>query len=855
MQRQPTTTWLPRRPTRGVALSATDRKQTTRYLTVDQQGVANVLLLVPGSPKLLAWEVVSFLWLMYVAVAVPFQMAFVRRNRWDPTQFATYWETGVDVFFIADIVRNCFTAYYDRGTLVLDQRKIIRHYMRSWFLIDLVASFPLDWFFGFAWSEEEEVGQSQLLLLLRLSKFWKLVRLVRLWRVGLRSLSDSDAFLAEAIIAITSSASFWYVMHAAILCLVVHFSGCLQVFFANGSVFFAHVDDDEDGSWLVRSGLSGKSVEEQYAGALVHALLQMLLVAPGLVAPVGQSEYWFYFVSLLGGAGFFMHLFASLTARHVTALFGSQGEYNRRMDNLQRYMDHHRFTPELRQHVRIHQELNYPGGHCFDEETILHNLSRPLQEKTRVHTCRALMARLQIPLETEQGFELAASLALRLKRRVFLPGDYLIKQGTMPDGMFFITSRHPGEVEILMREELDTYKRIPFKGGDKIVGELSLLRQTKATAFVLAKTVCDTELLSKEDYNQLVDSFPLFKEYLQQMATSRGFSDYTKAMYSYDRLEPPKTITMVRLAALQDCKELNQTGSTSCSILDDFYESYRTPEGVVMETKQRNSVATASSAAPQRLNISVIGKLCSDGTLCHQDTGKVLFFNQDNTVAVHTVQPDGRVVDANDKPVGQMHPDDDVPGQDVFDGLKFDAELNSWMPAGKFNAELNSWMPAGQTQKSISNLLPDDAFEEVAFEDLSSKTYGVLTYPWTGMPWRDILLKLKGTEVELFWIGACLARAFAVLRVSDHAVWVPPTHRHLLRQPSASTRGEDENDQADGHALQQGLRAPHPGLPHASPRLVRAPQPASPRAIHRVPFAHTLRHRSCQSPCAGACAS
>ena len=184
-QRQATTT--AGRPTRGEARSARDRKQATSYLSVDQQGVPSVLLLVPGSPKLLAWEVVSFCLLMYVAVAVPFQMAFVRRVRWDLTQWATYWETGVDGFFIADIVRNCFTAYYDRGTLILDQRKIIRHYMCSWFFIDFVASFPLDWFVGFVLSEEEEGGQSQLLLLLRLSKLWKLVRLLRLWRVGLRS--------------------------------------------------------------------------------------------------------------------------------------------------------------------------------------------------------------------------------------------------------------------------------------------------------------------------------------------------------------------------------------------------------------------------------------------------------------------------------------------------------------------------------------------------------------------------------------------------------------------------------------------------------------------------------------------
>ena len=610
------------------------------------------------------------------------------------------------------------------------------------------------------------------------------------------ALSDSGTFLAEAIIAITSSSSFWYVLHAAILYLVVHFSGCLQVFFAHGSVFFANdVDDDEDGSWLVRSGLSGKSVEEQYAGALVHALLQMLLVAPGLVAPVGQSEYWFYFISVLVGGFFLTHLIASLTARHVAAQFGSQGEYNRRMDDLQRYMDHHQFKPELRQHVRIHQELKYPGGHCFDEETILRNLSRPLQEKTRVHTCRALMAKLQIPLETEQGFELAASLALRLNRRVFLPGDYLIKQGTVPDGMFFITS-HPGEVEILKREELvdalDTYKRIPFTGG-KIVGEISLLRQTKATAFVRAKTVCDTEMLSKEAYNQLVDSFPLFKEYLQQVATSRGFSDYTKAMANYDRLEPPKTITMVKIAALQDCKELNQTGVTSFGILEDFYESYRTPEGVVLETLNTNRI---------------IGKICSDGSLCHQDTGKVL-----EAGAVHTVRADGSVVGPNGKPVGQMRPDACRGVQDgrVFDGLVFDKELNSWMPAG-------------QAQKSISKLLPDDAFVKVAFEELGATTYGVLTYPWIGMPWRDILLKLKGTELEFFWIDIfCVNQALA-----------PDEKMKTIKQTVTLYSKASEHHILGYRTLRRGWCVHH-------------------HHLHRVPFAHTLRHRSCQSPCRCLC--
>ena len=795
------------------------KRGTSSDLSVDPQEAPNVLLLVPGSPKLLAWEVVSCALLLWVAVAVPYQIAFVRRGRWDVTFWATYWETLVDLFFIADIVRNCFTAYNDHGTLILDQRKIFRHYMRSWFLIDFVASFPLDWFVGFVLSDEEEVG-SQLLLLLRLVKLWKLLRLLRLWRIGLRLQLDSGTFpLAEAVIAITSSSSFWYVTRAAIVYLVVHFSGCLQVFFAN---FYADVDDLEDGSWLIRSGLSGKSVEEQYAGALVHALLQMLLVAPGLVAPVGQSEYLIYFISLLVGGFSLMHLIASLTARQVTTLFGPQGEFNRRMDDLERYMDHHQFEPELRLQIRMHQELKYPGGHCFDEETIQRNLSRPLQEKTRLHTCRALMAKLQIPLETEQGFELAASLAMRLERRVFLPGDYLIKQGTMPEGMFFISdviTSHPGEVEILQREELqdavDTYKRIPFKGGDKIFGEISLLRDTKATAFVRAKTVCDTELLLREDYRALVDSKEygaLFKEYLQQVATSRGFSDYTQAMANYDRLEKPKTITMVKIAALQDCKELTQTGITSFGILEEFYESYRTPEGVVLENPR-----------------VILGKICSDGSLCHQDTGKVLVFNQDNTVAIHTVEPNGHVLGPDGKFVGYMRPDDtcgdDQDGRGVFDGLVFEEELKSWVPAGQ-SKELNT----ERQVKSISKLLPDDAFVKVAFEDLGTTSYGVLTYTWNGMPWRDILEELKGTKLDLFWIDIfCVNQALA-----------PEEKMKTIKQTVPLYSMASEHHIMGYRTLRRGWYVHH-------------------HLIIACPLADARTHpcnRSCPSPlCAGACAS
>ena len=182
--------------------------------------------LIPGSTFLLCWELVSFAMLMYTALAVPFSLAFASHDRWDPSEPSTYLETVVDIFFIADIVRNCFTAFYDRGNLITNQWRIVANYARTWLIVDVIASFPLDWFA--ANLADDEGGQ--LLLLLRLSKLWKLLRLLRLWRVGLRSKVDSGTVLAEYALAITSSTSFWFVSHACLVGIAVHVNGCCLLY-------------------------------------------------------------------------------------------------------------------------------------------------------------------------------------------------------------------------------------------------------------------------------------------------------------------------------------------------------------------------------------------------------------------------------------------------------------------------------------------------------------------------------------------------------------------------------------------------------------------------------------------------
>ena len=71
------------------------------------------------------------------------------------------------------------SAYHDEvGVLVTTPSGIVRHYAKTWLALDLVASFPFDWFIG-------DGGRTGTLpLLLRLAKVGKLLRVWRLKRVS-----------------------------------------------------------------------------------------------------------------------------------------------------------------------------------------------------------------------------------------------------------------------------------------------------------------------------------------------------------------------------------------------------------------------------------------------------------------------------------------------------------------------------------------------------------------------------------------------------------------------------------------------------------------------------------------------
>lgn len=99
------------------------------------------MLFDPDSSASAAWQVAGLFMIIYQSIVIPFRLCFEKEaeGAW------IYLETMIDICFMLDIFVQFNTGFYQQGKLINNRREIIINYTKSWFLIDLVASFPYNW--------------------------------------------------------------------------------------------------------------------------------------------------------------------------------------------------------------------------------------------------------------------------------------------------------------------------------------------------------------------------------------------------------------------------------------------------------------------------------------------------------------------------------------------------------------------------------------------------------------------------------------------------------------------------------------------------------------------------------------
>ncbi|XP_075620146.1 potassium/sodium hyperpolarization-activated cyclic nucleotide-gated channel 4 isoform X2 [Balearica regulorum gibbericeps] len=177
---------------------------------------------------------------------------------------------------------------------------------------------------------------------------------------------------------------------------------------------------------------------------------------------------------------------------------------------VEQYMSFHKLPADMRQRIHDYYEHRYQGK-MFDEESILGELSEPLREEIINFNCRKLVASMPLFANADPNF--VTSMLTKLRFEVFQPGDYIIREGTIGKKMYFI--QH-GVVSVLTKGNKET------KLADgSYFGEICLLTRGRRTASVRADTYCRLYSLSVDNFNEVLEEYPMMRRAFETVALDR----------------------------------------------------------------------------------------------------------------------------------------------------------------------------------------------------------------------------------------------------------------------------------------------------------------------------------------------
>ncbi|XP_071625744.1 hyperpolarization-activated ion channel isoform X4 [Temnothorax longispinosus] len=504
-----------------------------------RQKAAGHWVIHPCSSFRFYWDLCMLLLLVANLIILPVAISFFNDD------LSTRWiafNCLSDTIFLVDIVVNFRTGIMQQDNaeqVILDPKLIAKHYLRTWFFLDLISSIPLDYIF-LIFNQFQDFSESfqilhagRALRILRLAKLLSLVRLLRLsrlvryvsqWeevyilqnlqkkRTERRGRLSSDMTKkksgfskSELIFKFLNMASvFMRIFNLICMMLLIgHWSGCLQFLVPMLQGFPSN-------SWVAINELQDSFWLEQYSWALFKAMSHMLCIGYGRFPPQSLTDMWLTMLSMISGATCYA-LFLGHATNLIQSLDSSRRQYREKVKQVEEYMAYRKLPREMRQRITEYFEHRYQGK-FFDEELILGELSEKLREDVINYNCRSLVA--SVPFFANADSNFVSDVVTKLRYEVFQPGDIIIKEGTIGSKMYFIQE---GIVDIVMANgEVAT-----SLSDGSYFGEICLLTNARRVASVRAETYCNLFSLSVDHFNAVLDQYPLMRRTMESVAAER----------------------------------------------------------------------------------------------------------------------------------------------------------------------------------------------------------------------------------------------------------------------------------------------------------------------------------------------
>ncbi|ETW10407.1 hypothetical protein, variant [Aphanomyces invadans] len=463
----------------------------------------------PNSNFRKIWDTTIAFMVLYVCYVTPVYLAF-DFLKWD---LLSPVETFLNVCFVADMILSFRTGVFASGEVRMDARFVAQHYLRSWFLIDLISNIPFDKVF----SDSSMNKQNSTM------KFVKLEKLPKLLRFGIL-LKYLRQYAKYYNLLLTSS--------AMVLCL-----HCL-------TCFWVYVFNECD-----TIGCPPDEAFELYTQSFYNVLLLFLGIGEGssfqaspyLSSPsvtVKPSMYGLCIAIAIMGAMMCSFMFGNILTL-MMSWDQQSSSFRNRMDVISSEMKHYNLPGELQHRVKRNYDYLWINQRAYADMTLLNQpgLSKPLRTTIALHLYKDLLN--TVPIFAGSDSKFLGKVCMALDTAVYLPGDIIIHKDDIGREMFIVRK---GQVEVLTAESptpQSTYRRMSLSSkhlstvpNSRIIlhdgdffGETALVAEVRRTNTVVAITICDLNVLSKHAFNEILAEYPEFGTKMQQSVVTRQLAN------------------------------------------------------------------------------------------------------------------------------------------------------------------------------------------------------------------------------------------------------------------------------------------------------------------------------------------
>ncbi|POM59693.1 Voltage-gated Ion Channel (VIC) Superfamily [Phytophthora palmivora] len=467
-------------------------------------------MLLPDSMFRYCWDLLLAVTTILLIWRVPYTIAFGDSELW-------YWfafNKTTDAIYLLDVILNFRTGYVKDTEVIMDSRMVAQHYVKSWFIVDVIGSIPVEYIVTFNSSGISSVERKAFKASVKYMKVPKLFRVTRLIKFVQKYLK-----FAYAIQVFACYISF------------IHWVACL---WAGPMLGLTDVEDEQ----------------LAYNEALYAAVLLLLNISAATIDPK-----WQFVAALLGVVGF---LFQCLTLASITAgVIGSSSralQYQEKVRMVMSDLKALHVPSELRKSARNYYETLWRMRNTSDryEKAIYEDedLSPALRAEIALYIHRNLIA--TVPLFQDCSDACLAACVMRLKTQLYMRGDVVFHKGDSANSMVIISR---GKVKVISPDNeglLAVLKQGSF------FGEIGLLRHMTRSCTVIAGTFCELKSLERNDAEEIFEAYPHIHDRLFAEAEKRRLDTRLKA-----RLYNVKVLDNAHAVDVSSIVEVSGSGGTN----------------------------------------------------------------------------------------------------------------------------------------------------------------------------------------------------------------------------------------------------------------------------------------------------